>query len=84
MSELGTYRRVRGPSSGQGELPVATGTEAERLGLRDYWLAPDLLATTGGPHLRHLLSLALNRLATLERWAPSGRSHPCPSVSIRG
>jgi hypothetical protein len=93
MSELGTYRRVRGPSSGQGEMPMAAGTEAERLALRDYYRDPALIFQCVGPQVRRLLCEALARLADLEDWdgtragasVPVVRgSHPRPSASICG
>lgn len=68
MSDLPSYRAVRGNRTGNGELPPTTGTQADRLGLRDYWLAPDRLANTGSPILRNLLARALQALARHEGW----------------
>lgn len=67
-TQISSYRRVQTRPAGQGELPPSTGTPADRLGLREYWIAPDRLANTGSPILRNLLARALQALARHEGW----------------
>jgi hypothetical protein len=69
--EISHYRRTRNQGIGADVLPASGCPACPRMDLRDYWLAPEILHTTGSKTLRRLLCRALDRLAKVERWKTS-------------
>lgn len=68
MSELAQYRRTRNQGIGADVLPASGCPACPAMDLRDYWLAPEVLHTTGSKTLRRLLCRALDRLAKVDGW----------------